>query len=46
MAVAAEVHDTQTAKEPLGSDAVAGGVGDTYVTNAAGTAVVEVPKSL
>ena len=46
MVVAAEVHDTQTAKEVFGSDAVADGVGNTDATNVAGTTVVEASKSL
>ena len=46
MVVAAEVHDTQTAKEAFGSDAVADGVGNADATHGAGTAVVEASKSL
>ena len=46
MVVAVEVHDSQKAKEAFGSDAAADGVGDADATHAAGTAVVEAPKSL
>ena len=45
MVVAIEVHDTQTAKEAFGSDAVEDGVGNADATHGAGTAVVEASKS-
>ena len=46
MVVAVEVHDSQTAKEAFGSDAVADGLGDADATHSAGTTVVEASKSL
>ena len=46
MVVAVEVHDTQTAKEAFGSDAMADGVGNADATHGAGTTVVEASKSL
>ena len=46
MIVAFEVHDSQTAKEAFGSDAVADGVGDADTAHAAGTTVVKASKSL
>ena len=46
MVVAVEVHDTQTAEEAFGSDAVADGVGNADATHGAGTTVVEASKSL
>jgi hypothetical protein len=44
--VAAEIQDTQTAKEPFGGDAVAHSLGDADATNTAGTTVVKAPKLL
>ena len=45
--VAAEVHDTQTAKGASRChNTVADGVGDAYATNAAGTTVLVASKSL
>ena len=46
MVVAFEVHNSQTAKKALGSDAMADGVGDAYATHAAGTTLMEASKSL
>ena len=46
MVVAVEVHDSQTAKEAFGSDALADGVGDADATHAAGKTVVGASKSL
>ena len=44
--VAVEVHNSQTVKRALGSDAMADGVGDADATHAAGTTVMEASKSL
>ena len=44
MVVAVEVHDTKTAEEAFGSDAVADGVGNADATHGAGTTVVEAIK--
>jgi len=46
MVVAAEIQDTQTAKEAFGGDAVANNVGDADATHTSGTTVVKAPKSL
>jgi hypothetical protein len=43
---AAEIQDSQTAKEASGSDAVADSVGDADAKKTTGTTVLEAPKSL